>query len=53
MQDAVHSAPASSERAATTGKLGDGTLIDKYNFFIFDVVKAPIAPSPRHPQSLH
>jgi hypothetical protein len=28
-------------------------LIDKYNFFIFEVVKAHVARSPRHPQTLH
>lgn len=34
-------------------KLADGTLIDKYNFFIFEIVKAHVAPSPRHPKTLH
>jgi flavin reductase (DIM6/NTAB) family NADH-FMN oxidoreductase RutF len=34
-------------------KLFDGALIDKYNFFIFEVVKAHVARSPRHPQTLH
>ncbi len=34
-------------------KLSDGTLIDKYNFFIFEIVKAHVAPSPRHPKTLH
>jgi hypothetical protein len=24
-----------------------------YNFFIFEVVKAHVAPSPRHPETLH
>ena len=28
-------------------------LVDKYNFFIFEVVKAHVAPTPRHPQTLH
>jgi flavin reductase (DIM6/NTAB) family NADH-FMN oxidoreductase RutF len=34
-------------------KLFDGALIDTYNFFIFEVVKAHVARSPRHPQTLH
>ena len=33
--------------------LADGSLIDKYNFFIFEVVKAHVAASPRHPETLH
>ena len=34
-------------------KLADSALIDKYNFFIFEVVKAHVAPSPKHPETLH
>jgi len=34
-------------------KLSDDSLIDKYNFFIFEVVKAHVAPTPKHPQTLH
>jgi flavin reductase (DIM6/NTAB) family NADH-FMN oxidoreductase RutF len=34
-------------------RLHDGRLIDKYNFFIFEVVKAHVAVSPKHPQTLH
>jgi flavin reductase (DIM6/NTAB) family NADH-FMN oxidoreductase RutF len=34
-------------------KLADGCLIDKYNFFIFEVVKARVATSPKHPETLH
>jgi len=34
-------------------KLADGALIDKYNFFIFEVVKAHVARTPRHPRTLH
>jgi flavin reductase (DIM6/NTAB) family NADH-FMN oxidoreductase RutF len=34
-------------------RLHDGRLIDKYNFFIFEVVKAHVAVSPRHPKTLH
>jgi flavin reductase (DIM6/NTAB) family NADH-FMN oxidoreductase RutF len=34
-------------------KLADDRLVDKYNFFIFEVVKAHVAPAPRHPRTLH
>jgi flavin reductase (DIM6/NTAB) family NADH-FMN oxidoreductase RutF len=34
-------------------RLADGSLIDKYNFFIFEVVKARVARSPRHPKTVH
>jgi flavin reductase (DIM6/NTAB) family NADH-FMN oxidoreductase RutF len=34
-------------------RLHDGALIDKYNFFIFEVVRAHVAASPRHPETLH
>jgi flavin reductase (DIM6/NTAB) family NADH-FMN oxidoreductase RutF len=34
-------------------KLADDRLVGKYNFFIFEVVKAHVAPAPRHPQTLH
>ena len=34
-------------------KLYDGSLIDRYNFFIFEVVKANVAVSPKHPETLH
>jgi flavin reductase (DIM6/NTAB) family NADH-FMN oxidoreductase RutF len=34
-------------------KLADDALVDKYNFFIFEVVKAHVAPTPRHPRTLH
>lgn len=34
-------------------RLYDDALIDKYNFFIFEVVKAHAAPSPTHPETLH
>ncbi|MGE5809557.1 MAG: flavin reductase family protein [Nitrospirota bacterium] len=33
--------------------LYDDALVDKYNFFIFEVVKAHVAPSPKHPETLH
>jgi flavin reductase (DIM6/NTAB) family NADH-FMN oxidoreductase RutF len=34
-------------------QLADDVLIDKYNFFIFEVVKAHVAKSPKHPETLH
>lgn len=34
-------------------RLHDDALVDKYNFFIFEVVKARAAPSPKHPETLH
>ncbi len=34
-------------------RLHDGALIGRYNFFIFEVVKAHVARRPRHPETLH
>lgn len=34
-------------------RLYDDALIDKYNFFIFEIVKANVAVSPKHPETLH
>ena len=34
-------------------RLHDDSLVDKYNVFIFEVVKAHVAKSPRHPETLH
>jgi flavin reductase (DIM6/NTAB) family NADH-FMN oxidoreductase RutF len=34
-------------------KIADDALIDKYNFFIFEVVKAHVAKSPKYPRTLH
>jgi flavin reductase (DIM6/NTAB) family NADH-FMN oxidoreductase RutF len=34
-------------------RLHDDSLVDKYNFFIFEVVKAHVARSPKHPETLH
>lgn len=33
--------------------LKDDSLVDRYNFFIFEVVKAHVAPRPKYPQTLH
>ena len=34
-------------------KLADGSLIERYNFFIFEVVKAHVATAPKYPETLH
>ena len=34
-------------------RLYDDALVEKYNFFIFEVVRAQVAISPKHPQTLH
>jgi len=34
-------------------RLHDDALVTKYNFFIFEVVKAHVAASPKHPETLH
>ena len=34
-------------------RLHDDGLVGKYNFFIFEVVKAHVAASPKHPETLH
>ena len=34
-------------------RLHDDALVEKYNFFIFEVVKAHVAASPKHPRTLH
>ena len=34
-------------------RLYDDGLVDKYNFFIFEVVKAHVAAVPKHPETLH
>jgi flavin reductase (DIM6/NTAB) family NADH-FMN oxidoreductase RutF len=34
-------------------RLHDDALVRKYNFFIFEVVRAHVAVSPRHPETLH
>jgi flavin reductase (DIM6/NTAB) family NADH-FMN oxidoreductase RutF len=39
--------------AAFECRLHDDALVDKYNFFIVEVVKAHVAPSPKHPRTLH
>ena len=34
-------------------RLHDDVLVDKYNFFILEVVKAHVAASPKYPATLH
>lgn len=34
-------------------RLHDAALVRRYNFFIFEVVKAHVAASPKHPETLH
>lgn len=34
-------------------RLHDDAMVDRYNFFVFEVVVAHVAASPRHPQTLH
>ena len=34
-------------------RLHDVALVDKYNFFIFEVVKVHVATSPKHPETMH
>jgi len=34
-------------------KIHDAVLIDKYNFFIFEVVKAHAAVAPKYPETIH
>jgi flavin reductase (DIM6/NTAB) family NADH-FMN oxidoreductase RutF len=54
-------APAEKVRAPLVGechasfecRLYEDALVDTYNFFVFEVVKAHVAPRPKHPQTLH
>ncbi|MCP6756115.1 flavin reductase, partial [Klebsiella pneumoniae] len=34
-------------------KLADARLINKYNFFIFEIVKAHVCVSSKYPQTIH
>jgi flavin reductase (DIM6/NTAB) family NADH-FMN oxidoreductase RutF len=34
-------------------RLHDDALVSSYNFFIFEVVKAHVAPRPKYPETLH
>lgn len=48
------SAPLIAEcHACFECRLFDDQLVDRYNFFIFEIVKAHVAARPKHPQTLH
>jgi len=34
-------------------RLHDAAMVSRYNFFIFEIVKAHVAPRPKHPETLH
>ena len=34
-------------------RLADARLVERYNFFVFEVVKAHVAPAPRYPKTIH
>lgn len=34
-------------------RLHEDALVERYNFFVFEVVKAHVAASPKHPETLH
>ena len=34
-------------------RIVDDALVARYNFFVFEVVKAHVAPSPKYPETLH
>jgi flavin reductase (DIM6/NTAB) family NADH-FMN oxidoreductase RutF len=47
-------APLISEcHASFECRVHDDALVERYNFFIFEVVKAHVAASPKHPPTLH
>ncbi len=47
-------APAIEEcHASFEGKLYDDALVNSRNFFIFEIVRARVAKSPAHPETLH
>ncbi|HVJ53720.1 MAG TPA: flavin reductase family protein [Aliidongia sp.] len=51
---AMVEAPLIAEcHAAFECKLADDALVDRYNFFIWEVVKAHAAPTPKHPETIH
>ncbi len=39
--------------AAFECRLHDDALVDRLNFFVFECVRAHVAPHPRHPETLH
>lgn len=49
----VEASPFRECHASFECRLHDDTLVDRYNFFIFEVVKAHVAPTPKFPETLH
>lgn len=48
------SAPGIGEcHASFECKLCDDTLVDKRNFFVFEIIRAVVAKQPAHPKTLH
>ncbi len=46
--------PAVAEcHASFACRLHEDALVERYNFFVFEVVTAMVRPSPKHPQTLH
>ncbi|MFC3227476.1 flavin reductase family protein [Marinibaculum pumilum] len=53
-QGAVVDVPLIEEcHACFECRLHDDAMVDRYNLFVFEVVKAHMAPVPRHPRTLH
>src|SRR5215207_9003225 len=51
--DSVEAPLISECHASFECRLHDDALVDTYNFFIFEVVRAHVASSPKHPATLH
>jgi flavin reductase (DIM6/NTAB) family NADH-FMN oxidoreductase RutF len=34
-------------------RLADGRMVGKYNFFVFEIVRAHVARSPKYPKTIH
>jgi flavin reductase (DIM6/NTAB) family NADH-FMN oxidoreductase RutF len=34
-------------------RLADDRMVDDYNLFLFEIVKAHVAPRPKHPRTIH
>jgi flavin reductase (DIM6/NTAB) family NADH-FMN oxidoreductase RutF len=51
--DAVEAPLIAECHANLECKLVDGRLRDRYNFFIFEVVKAHAVPRPKYPRTIH
>ncbi|TBW40101.1 flavin reductase family protein [Siculibacillus lacustris] len=51
--DAVGAPLIAECHAAFECRLFDDLMVDRYNFFVFEVVKAHVAAKPEHPETLH